>query len=151
MLDFLVRVSSRAGWITDRVSLTLTCRRLSQSQPSQRSPGARQASPPESNARGKPHCHTTGRSTVPQRPSPKGYNSRRSRRTDDLSSQRPYHRRRTGRDALPTRKVHSRESGLARSESQGSQNHASRRSQKLNSEGRLDGSTRLPLDGFTYS
>ena len=153
MLDSLVRVSRRVGWNADRLATDPDARPASPIQ-SQRSgrrarglPGPRQSNSPG----GPGGLKTRGRPSPPERLTEAGYNSKRTRRLltfPSPASSRPE----GGRGALPAESAR----GEARRDATvGSREIPNRNSPRphaaLNSAGRLCGSTRLPLGGFTYS
>ncbi len=93
-----------------------------------RSQSTAEAGPPESKTRTESRgCHAAGRSTVPQRLSPWGYNSPGSEDHGTYLPRGLVTAGRTGRDALPTRKVHSRAAGPTPSESRGDPKHCAGR------------------------
>ena len=153
MLDSLVRVSRRVGWNADRLATDPEARPASPVQ-SRESVRQTRGSPclRQSNSPGGPcGLEARGRPSAPGRLTAAVYNS------VHRSARSPSHRQHlaateAGRSALPAESAPGEARRDARTESReipvpdSPEPHA-----ELNSTGRICGSTRLPLDGFTYS
>ena len=147
MLDSLVRVSRRVGWRADRFATNpLTAGPPDLSREAVAGHGC-----PVSNSRTSqesPAAYTDGDSSVPQRIGTAQSITVRA----EAHTYLPGRLLTAGKPvvAFCLRKVHTAIQRLATGESIRSPTHHQRQTSELNSAGRLCGSTRLPLGGFTY-
>ena len=148
MLDSLVRVSRRVGWRTDRFatdpkrpmlpgrSRHAVGENCKQCFPSRTHPGNRG----QSDAANPRSRNESTRS---------GYNTPSRRR--ESPSRSAYDRPETGRGALPEESALDDDGRTPGGSLRIPDPTSAAQNAKLNSPGRLCGSTRLPLSGFTYS
>ncbi|KAK3745119.1 hypothetical protein RRG08_049561 [Elysia crispata] len=153
MLDSLVRVSRRVGWNADRLATDPDARPASPIQSRESGRRAREnPGPRQSNSPGGPGgLEARGRPSAPGRLTEAAYNGARTSRALTLpspASSRPRSRSwRSARGKCTRRGPARRPVRVQRIPGRDSPRpHAA-----LNSAGRLCGSTRLPLGGFTYS
>ena len=148
MLDSLVRVSRRVGWRADRCATDPVP--AGPPRPSKEAVG-RHGCPVSASRTSQESeaAYADGGSSVPKRIGT-GEPIRSGRRSGHPPCSPPSDRSRTGRGALPAESAHGDPTSKAEGESVRISHPNRRRASELNSAGRLCGSTRLPLGGFTY-